>query len=416
MKKIDLSSEVSRDKEFHGKIIARLTIIMMAGTLLYSIINVVYDAQTPWFIFAGMAATGAITYILNKRKKQLEAKIFGLTLFNIIIYLVASSESHLTNIYLYFTTAGAAALVLFEYNEKRISYLFVSLSVVLFLLARYSSFSLLPERTFSDDLLITISIINLSAFVYVTCYLVILVIRSNYLKKQSLRQQNLELIKTNEELDRFVYSASHDLRAPLSSLLGLIQLVEMEKDVSRQSEYLKMMRGRISSLDIFIREILDYAKNVRQEIKVESIVMKNLLHSVIEELKYMEGADKVLIQCNCSDDLVINSDLARLRIIFSNLISNAIKYKDASKPLSELSITITNSAANVKMEFKDNGIGILPVHQEKVFEMFYRAHEVSTGSGMGLYLVKQIVENLNGSIQINSEAGAGSSFMLNIPK
>jgi signal transduction histidine kinase len=332
-----------------------------------------------------------------------------------VIYFVASSETHLTNVNLYFVTGGIAALVLYDYQEKQKSFAFISLSISLYVLARFSSFSLLPEREFTSQEVSLISLINLIVFGYVTAYLVILLLKGNYLKKEDLKRQNSELVKINKELDRFIYSSSHDLRAPLSSLLGLIQLTELEHDESLKKDYLKMMRGRISAMDLFIKEIIDYAKNARQEAEYELILLNDEIEKIIHDLKYMEGANTVTIKRTGLENLQINGDLMRVRIVLSNLISNAIKYRDPSKQNCELYISAEINADKVSIEFRDNGIGISPSHHEKIFAMFYRAHEISTGSGLGLYLVRETLNNLKGSIRIVSEVGKGSSFTITLP-
>lgn len=399
----------------HANLISRLAIIMMVVTVIYYGLYSFYIIDSPWQIFAMLSFTSIVSYLLVKINKLHFAKIFGLIGYNMVIYFVASSETHLTNVNLYFVTGGIAALVLYDYQEKQKSFAFISLSISLYVLARFSSFSLLPEREFTSQEVSLISLINLIVFGYVTAYLVILLLKGNYLKKEDLKRQNSELVKINKELDRFIYSSSHDLRAPLSSLLGLIQLTELEHDESLKKDYLKMMRGRISAMDLFIKEIIDYAKNARQEAEYELILLNDEIEKIIHDLKYMEGANTVTIKRAGLENLQINGDLMRVRIVLSNLISNAIKYRDPSKQNCELYISAEINADKVSIEFRDNGIGISPSHHEKIFAMFYRAHEISTGSGLGLYLVRETLNNLKGSIRIVSEVGKGSSFTITLP-
>jgi signal transduction histidine kinase len=399
----------------HANLISRLAIIMMVVTVVYYGLYSFYIIDAPWEIFAMLSFTSIISFLLVKINRLNWAKIFGLMGYNLVIYFVASSETHLTNVNLYFVTGGIAALVLYDYEEKLKSFGFISLSISLYVLARFSSFSPLPEREFTSQEVSLISLINLIVFGYVTTYLIILLLKGNYLKKEDLKRQNSELVKINKELDRFIYSSSHDLRAPLSSLLGLIQLTELENDESLKKDYLKMMRGRISAMDLFIKEIIDYAKNARQEAEYELILLNDEIEKIIHDLKYMEGAKTVTIKRAGIENLRINGDLMRVRIVLSNLISNAIKYRDPSKQNCELCISAEINSDKVSIEFKDNGIGISPSHHEKIFAMFYRAHEISTGSGLGLYLVRETLNNLKGSIRIISEVGKGSSFTITLP-
>lgn len=406
---------VVRESVQHANLLSRLAIIMMVVTVTYYVMYLIFAFNAPWQIFAMFAFTSIASYFLVKVNRLNFAKIFGLLSFNTIIYFVAASETHLTNINLYFITGGIAALVLYDYQEKIKSFAFITFSFALYLLARFSTYSIFPRRDFTPQEVSIISLFNLAIFGYVTTYLVILLLKGNYLKKEDLKRQNAELVKINNELDRFIYSSSHDLRAPLSSLLGLIQLTELEHNESLKKDYLKMMRGRIAAMELFIKEIIDYAKNARQEAEYELINLNNEIQKIIQELKYMEGASRVSVRCTGLDKVQINGDLMRIRIVLSNLISNAIKYRDKSKEKCELYINAVTNSNSVSIEFKDNGIGISSTQHEKVFDMFYRAHETSTGSGLGLYLVRETLNNLKGSIEIISEVGEGSSFTITLP-
>lgn len=404
------------DSVQQANLISRLAIIMMMVTIAYFALYLLYSFNAPWQIFGLLTFTSVTSYFLVKIRRLNLAKLFGLTCYHIIIYLIAASETHLTNVNLYFVTGGIGALALYDYNERVKSFGFIIFSFSLYVLARFSSFTLLPVREFTSEEVNIISLFNLTVFSYVTAYLVILLLKGNYLKKEELKRHNAELVKINNELDRFIYSSSHDLRAPLSSLLGLIQLTELERDESLKKNYLKMMRGRIAAMDLFIKEIIDYAKNARQEAEYECININDEIEKIIQDLKYMEGANVVTVCRTGLENVTINGDLMRIRIVLSNLISNAVKYRDNTKEKCELHISASADSNSVVIEFKDNGIGISPSHHEKIFAMFYRAHETSTGSGLGLYLVRETLNNLRGSIMIVSEVGIGSTFTVTLPK
>ena len=237
----------------------------------------------------------------------------------------------------------------------------------------------------------------------------------NHYKKESLREQNDALIKSNKELDRFTYSSSHDLRAPLSSLLGLINLSETEKQESTRNQYLKMMRKQIETMDQFIRDIMDYSKNINQEVHLTEIVVSDLVKDILSQLHYIEGVNEMDIRYEGIGPLTIRSDVTRLRVVFTNLISNAIKYRDVDKPSCTLIISASSTAHSTQFDFIDNGIGIHSAHHGKILEMFYRAHETSTGSGLGLYITHETVATLGGTLQFTSEVGKGSTFSISLP-
>jgi signal transduction histidine kinase len=224
------------------------------------------------------------------------------------------------------------------------------------------------------------------------------------------------LVKANAELDRFVYSTSHDLRAPLSSVMGLINISDSVQDPIVLKRYLGMMKDRMLSLDKFIKDITDYSRNNRKEIGREKFILKDLALEVWEELRYAPEATHIKFEVTFSDHAEVHSDKSRLKVILSNLISNAIRYHDQRKisPFIRLHFMPREQGFHLKVE--DNGQGIPPEYHHKIFDMFYRANESSTGSGLGLYIVKETLDRLSGSVLVESRPGTGSSFTILLPE
>lgn len=233
--------------------------------------------------------------------------------------------------------------------------------------------------------------------------------------EQQIRLQNDLLAKANEELDRFVYSASHDLRAPLSSLLGLISIAEKTDSDEEIALCLDMMKKRVLTMENFIKEITDYSRNSRLGVERKRINIKKLVQGVIDTLKFTNGAERIAIKLNIPDELEFVTDENRLKVVINNLVANAIKYHDYSKPEPFIEITARDHGSQYVMSVHDNGIGIPKDHQNKIFNMFYRASENSEGSGLGLYIVKETLAKLSGEIAVMSKAGIGSTFTLNLP-
>lgn len=234
--------------------------------------------------------------------------------------------------------------------------------------------------------------------------------------QEKLAKQNEELQKSNTELDRFVYSVSHDLRAPLSSMLGIINIATEDTQDELMLNYLKMMSTNVKKLDGFITDILDYSRNARQEANLELSNLKLILGGIIENLKFIGGnTRRVSIQIDVDDDFVFVSDKGRLNIILNNLIANGIRYQnpDVSNPWVHVSSFQSNEETVIVI--RDNGIGIKPEAHEKIFDMFYRVSEKSVGSGLGLYIVKESINKLNGKIELTSKVGEGSSFTIRLP-
>ncbi len=237
------------------------------------------------------------------------------------------------------------------------------------------------------------------------------------LQKKALLQSNDELKKSNKELDSFVYSVSHDLRAPLSSMLGVVGLCEMGTMDPFMQKNVSLLKSSIKKLDGFIIDILDYSRNSRLEVDRQEIHFTDLLTDISNNLKFM-GADdqrKVDIRMTIRNGIIFYSDKSRISIILNNLISNGIRYQNpqTSDPFVEIEVNVSESAADILI--KDNGIGIDRENQAKVFNMFYRVSTKSVGSGLGLYIVKETVEKLQGAIELKSGPGKGTEFSIHLP-
>jgi PAS domain S-box-containing protein len=228
-----------------------------------------------------------------------------------------------------------------------------------------------------------------------------------------LKERVDQLQKTNYELDKFVYSVSHDLRAPLSSILGLVNVAELESP--KETTYLKMIRGRINTLDNFIKSILDYSRNSRMEVQREEVDFKMLVDTAQDSLRTMNGFSSLHIEVNITQAAPFYSDVVRIGTIFNNLLSNAVRFQDPHKGKSTLQVKVVCKSRYAHILVMDNGIGIAEEHQSKVFDMFYRATQQGVGSGIGLYLVKETVTKLNGTIRLNSRFGEFTEFEIILP-
>jgi signal transduction histidine kinase len=234
---------------------------------------------------------------------------------------------------------------------------------------------------------------------------------------EALQSQNAELIKINKELDSFVYSVSHNLRAPLMSVLGLLDLAKHENHSSSTSldQYFSMMETSIHKLDETVKEILDYSRNARQNLTIESIDLKKMIDDHFEKMRFMPGSDLISRTVIVNQQSPFFSDQYRLSVIFNNLISNAIKYSDPSKEKPIIRILAEIRRDKVSLSFEDNGIGIEERYLTRVFDMFFRATEKNKGAGLGLYIVKEAVDKLKGSVIIESVVGKGTTFRIELP-
>lgn len=227
-------------------------------------------------------------------------------------------------------------------------------------------------------------------------------------KNWHLGQSNQELSKANNELDNFVYSVSHDLRSPLVTSLGLLDIAKQETSQNQKDEYLNLIEESLLKLDNFICDILNLSRNNRTDVVRTEINLKQFIEEIIKQNAVELPNFKYEIKVSGSSE--IYNDPRRIQMLLNNLVSNAIRYRDKEKECNFLVIEIFNDSNKCELNFSDNGIGIGKEHLAKIFNMFYRANENSRGSGLGLYIVKEVLEKLKGSIHVKSEIGVGTSF------
>ncbi len=230
--------------------------------------------------------------------------------------------------------------------------------------------------------------------------------------ENDLRTHLEELKKTNAELDHFVYSTSHNLRSPLSSILGLVGIL---KEQPTQPELLEHIEQSVHKLDATIHEITNYSRNARMEVSREKIDFEKMLAAILENLGYLPHSDRVVVRLqNCVKE-PIYTDASRLHMILQNLISNSLKFASAYREHCFVEVTIHAENSGLSITVMDNGMGIAPEHQPHIFEMFYRATNRSYGSGLGLYVAREAAERLGGTLQLTESSQEQTIFTLQIP-
>lgn len=234
--------------------------------------------------------------------------------------------------------------------------------------------------------------------------------------EENIFLKNEELLKLNKELDRFVYSSSHDLRAPISSLTGLFEIIEQIDDKDEMLNLLQHGKKSLKRLDKFIHDILNYSRNTRLEVKSERMNLNELIEGILADYKYMFTENPVVAKMDIDINHELTTDAYRIKVILNNIISNAFKYRNPYITDSYVHVIANELSNGHQIIIKDNGLGIGQDHLANVFDMFYRADDKQAGSGLGLYIVKEMIEKLNGSISLNSEVNKGSTFMIELPK
>lgn len=238
----------------------------------------------------------------------------------------------------------------------------------------------------------------------------------SYLKKieEDLSRKNEELKKTNMELDQFVYSISHDLRSPLLSIKGIVALLLRSSELSPENIHmLRLTMGSASRLDETIQEILEYSRNSRLNLTVSSFDVSLLVKTVFEDLRFSTEIP-ARMELRVEGDPMLVSDKPRLGILLKNVIGNSIKYRKKDTA-SVVNVSLTGKDDRFLIRVEDNGEGIPAKHLDKVFDMFYRATTSHTGTGLGLYICREIAQKLGGEMSIQSTEGVGTTVMLELP-
>lgn len=225
-----------------------------------------------------------------------------------------------------------------------------------------------------------------------------------------------ELITTNSELDRFVYSTSHDLRAPILSVIGLVDLCSsFYPDDEELHECFRMMRRGLERSDEAVRAILEYLKNRRLDLEPVPLDIHNLVGMHLENIGFIPELSEIRFEVDIDPEARLFSDRNRVMSVINNLITNAAKYQRPSEIDKYVKISYRPTSKGGVFEVKDNGEGIKLDLQKKIFGMFVRNSSLSTGSGLGLYITQDIVKRLGGEIALVSEEEVGSVFSVTLP-
>jgi signal transduction histidine kinase len=234
-------------------------------------------------------------------------------------------------------------------------------------------------------------------------------------KNLELESKNIELLKVNNDLDNFIYTASHDLKAPVSNIEGLvISLMDTLSEETAQDENVKTIIGMInSSIQRFKGTIQDLTEITKIQKGIEENNSIVDCHEIIEDVKLTIG--ELIQESNAKINIdieacpQINFSRKNLNSIIYNLLSNAIKYR-SPKRNPDISIKTQRSNGFIVLTIKDNGLGMNLQDKNKIFSMFKRLHDHVEGSGIGLYIVKRIIDNSGGKIEVESTVGKGSTF------
>jgi signal transduction histidine kinase len=220
-------------------------------------------------------------------------------------------------------------------------------------------------------------------------------------------------MESNQELDTFFYKASHDLKGPLASILGIVNVARLENKDDVIEKYFKMIDTSVRRLDRTLMDLIELARTRKGVSKLSRIYVRALVDEILQSLSHTVNFSGIKFEIEVDGSLGINADKVLVLSVFQNLIHNAINYGNKEHPVIKIHVDATLNG--IKLEVTDNGKGIADHVKHRVFEMFYRGHPDSSGSGLGLFIVKNAIEKLKGKVWFESEDGKGASFYAEIP-
>lgn len=413
----------SRNRYKRAMMTGFLTMMFVLITAFFMIYHLAMNiADFNYYTCLTLITAGVSAFWLNRNGHHHEARLIVLPASIVEIFLYSAQSNFQTDTHFYYLLVSLSALSLFGHESRWLAIGFVILCLVLFYVSFLTGYSPLADYHYPANYVRLTQAINFTIALVTSAIIIYYTVRLNYhsekilnRKQEEITKQNEELTKTNKELDRFVYSASHDLRAPLASVLGLIHISRRSRDAREIQQYLDMMYERVNRLDEFIHDIIDFARNSRTEIQRDEVYVQQMVNHVLDSLRSVVASQPIDFYIDIPDDLCFHTDMSRLTVIMNNLISNAIKYHDENKQRPFVRIEAMKGDTGYAITVRDNGIGIENEHQARVFDMFYRASERSKGSGLGLYIVKESVDKLQGAIHLKSQLGVGSTFTIEIP-
>ncbi len=242
-------------------------------------------------------------------------------------------------------------------------------------------------------------------------------IEENVTKKKELEQQREFLVdslaKSNKELEDYAAIVSHDLKSPLRSIHSLISWMKEDNDKEfneQTTQYLSMIEGKVEKMDHLIEGILTYAKIDKVDVVSEKVNIQEVIQNIINII-HIPNHISVSITSTLP---VIDADRFRVQQLFQNIISNAVNYID--KPKGTVEVSCSEEPKHFIFSIKDNGPGIAKENQEKIFKIFQSLEKSERSTGLGLSIVKKIVDNYNGKIWIESEIGQGTTFFIQLNK
>ncbi|MFN8417369.1 MAG: HAMP domain-containing sensor histidine kinase [Cytophagaceae bacterium] len=420
----EFNSSVILEPHFSGKeksqrLLSKLIKVAVTMILFSAIPEIYYVVVESLFVIGMTLVIFAVAYYLNSEgHTEIAANILILSLSLLLfVQTLQLGTSSYTAVYYLPLVTGVPFII---NPNKRWLFLFhlvhVSVLCSLTFIIEDIFFQVEVDKNFTD----LNGPINMLCSLFMTAFFMWSMIQDNVksqkilmIAKQKLEHRNDSLTKINQELDHLVYSISHDLRAPVATALGLIELSKLETDEDKLKYYEGLKENCLKRLDNFILDILNYLKNNRLDISIEEINLNEEINFAIQMNTSFNTEVKVLIEP--ISVVGFYSDKNRIRIILNNLLSNAFRYARNDGQPKYIRIYGSYEENMLRLSIEDNGVGIHTEYLDKIFMMFFKTDEKSKGSGIGLYITKEAINKLQGDIAVESQKNVGTTFTIMLP-
>ena len=233
--------------------------------------------------------------------------------------------------------------------------------------------------------------------------------------QEKLKESEVKLTEINEELESFIYRASHDLKGPLASSRGLVNLALETGTYSGIHEYLKLVDSALGKLDNILINLQEITFIRQGELVIKGFDIVQIINESIANFNHYENFEKIKFSIDNQLTKLFYTDEILMQTILRNMLENSVKYSKRNNE-SYVKIHIKEEGNFNVIEIADNGIGISPEFHNKIFDVFFRANDVNKGSGLGLYIVKNAINKLKGRVElITSKPKVGTLFKLYFP-
>ncbi len=373
-------------------------------------------------VFCTLPLFLVVLFINHKNEIDLAGVLFNILLTG-LLFLFANLLGKAVNMQVFLLYIFIGVFFTANFDKKTLLFSQMLLPFFLYITLEVTNYDLIPKlEGITAAQLEIFGIVNFS-IIFITMPFLIILIINTYVKSeeeiriyaQNLQQQNIDLLTSNTALEQFAYVVSHDLRSPIASMQAILDLSKTETNLENLREYQKYQESSLKKLDEFVTDILHYSKNTKAEISYTKIDFKEFLQEVIAQHRYEDNSTAVKISIEIDQKTDFYTDTYRMGIVFNNLIANVLRYSDLKKPQPNLLIKGFCNENKAIISFIDNGIGIEKEYLEKIFDIFYRANTHAKGTGIGLYLVREYLQKIKGTVNVRSVFGEGTEFAIDIP-